>query len=275
MEELLAKYEELKAYLLSLESIAVAFSSGVDSAFLLYACKDAFSENKDSVIAVTSAINSFPERDLNESQEFCSNYGVNQKIITIDELLIEGFTSNPPDRCYICKKALFSTMKDWALSNGFKAVVEGSNLDDDSDYRPGHRAIKELEIISPLRKIGFTKNDIRMLSKHFDIPTWNKPSFACLSSRIPYGEVITREKLKMVEEGEQFLMDLGFSQFRVRAYEKDGLQAKIEVLLNEIDRFKDEVLFSKVETKLKALGFNEVIVDPKGFRSGSLNEALK
>lgn len=275
MEELLAKYEELKAYLLSLESIAVAFSSGVDSAFLLYACKDAFSENKNSVIAVTSAINSFPERDLNESQEFCSKYGVKQKIITIDELLIEGFTSNPPDRCYICKKALFSTMKDWALSNGFKAVVEGSNLDDDSDYRPGHRAIKELEIISPLRKIGFTKNDIRMLSKHFDIPTWNKPSFACLSSRIPYGEVITREKLKMVEEGEQFLMDLGFSQFRVRAYEKDGLQAKIEVLLSEIDRFKDEALYSKVETKLKTLGFNEVIVDPKGFRSGSLNEALK
>lgn len=275
MEELLAKYEEFKAYLLSLESIAVAFSSGVDSAFLLYACLDAFSEDKDSVIAVTSAINSFPERDLNESQQFCSKYGVNQKIITIDELLIEGFTSNPPDRCYICKKALFSTMKDWALSNGYKVVVEGSNLDDDSDYRPGHRAIKELEIISPLRKIGFTKNDIRMLSKHFDIPTWNKPSFACLSSRIPYGEVITREKLKMVEEGEQFLMDLGFTQFRVRAYEKDGLQAKIEVLLSEIDRFKDEALYSKVVTKLKNLGFNEVIVDPKGFRSGSLNEALK
>ncbi len=200
---LLEKYEQLVEYLKSLESVTVAFSSGVDSTFLLHAAKEALG---DKVLAVTASSCSFPERELKEAKDFCSEKGIQHVVVASEELQIEGFSHNPKNRCYLCKHELFEKIRAIANERGIKEIVEGSNLDDNGDYRPGLVAVAELNIKSPLRDIGFSKEQIRILSNYLGLPTWSKQSFACLSSRFPYGEEITEKKLQMVDKAEQLLI---------------------------------------------------------------------
>lgn len=268
MDALHGKKTKLEEYLKELGSIAVAFSSGVDSTFLLRVAKDVL---KDNVIAVTAKSCSFPGRELKEATAFCEKEGIRQIVIESEELSIEGFRQNPKNRCYLCKHELFTKMKEVAKENGMAYVVEGSNLDDNGDYRPGLKAIAELDIKSPLRFAGLTKADIRELSKEMDLPTWDKPSFACLASRFVYGETISEEKLKKVEEAEQLLLDLGFRQVRVRIH---GNIARIEVMPEELPKLVAESNRMKIYSSLKALGFDYVTMDLAGYRTGSMNETL-
>lgn len=268
MEYLSEKYVKLKEHISSSGSAAVAFSSGVDSTFLLYASKEALG---GKVIAVTLSSNFFPARELEEAKEFCREHGIRQIIteITADE--IEGFSKNPPDRCYLCKKVLFAKILRIAEAENVNDVFEGSNADDSLDYRPGFKAVQELGIKSPLMDTGFTKDEIRQLSRKLWLPTWNKPSLACLSSRIPYGETISEKKLRMIDESEQILMTLGFSQVRVRVH---GKIARIEILPSEFNRFMREDIRTDINTRLKDLGFEYVTLDIQGYRTGSMNETL-
>jgi len=266
---LLEKYEKLKEYIASLGSLAVAFSSGVDSTFLLYAAKEALGEK---VIAVTASSCSFPKRELNEAKEYCERAGVRHFVIESEELKIEGFSHNPKNRCYLCKHELFEKIGSLAKEQNIAAVAEGSNLDDNSDYRPGLMAVAELGVKSPLRTIGFTKQEIRDLSEYFHIPTWNKQSFACLSSRFPYGEEINEEKLNMVDKAEQLLLDMGFHQLRVRIH---GDVARIELVPDEFDKIMEEANRINIYRKFKEYGFSYVALDLMGYRSGSMNETIE
>ncbi len=267
-DKLLNKYEELKEYLGSFGKVAVAFSSGVDSTFLLYAAKEALGDN---VLALTASSCSFPVRELKETKAFCEEHGIRQIIVESEELSIEGFSHNPKNRCYLCKRELFQKFRDVAEREGIKEIVEGSNLDDNGDYRPGLMAVAELGIQSPLRTIGFTKNEIRMMSKHLGLPTWEKQSFACLSSRFPYGEEITEKKLGMVDKAEQYLLDMGFHQLRVRIH---GNVARIELDPSEFGKFMEEDVRTKVYDMFKKTGFAYVALDIKGYRTGSMNETI-
>ena len=253
---------------MSLESVAVAFSSGVDSTFLLYAAHDALG---DRAIAVTASSCSFPERELKEAIEYCRRLGVRHFIVKSEELKIEGFAHNPKNRCYLCKQELFERIIKVAGENGIREVAEGSNKDDNGDYRPGLMAISELSVKSPLRDLGFTKQEIRDLSEYLKLPTWNKQSFACLASRFPYGELISEEKLKMVDKAEQLLLDMGFHQLRVRIH---GDVARIELMPEEFPRFMEEERRLTVYEKFKEYGFSYVALDLKGYRTGSMNETL-
>jgi len=267
--DLLLKYEELKKYLFSLGSLAVAFSSGVDSTFLLFAAKEALG---DRVIAVTASSCSFPKRELNEAKEYCEKMGIRHFVIKSEELQIEGFSKNPKNRCYMCKRELFEKIGALAKEQGMAEIAEGSNLDDNGDYRPGLQAVAELGVKSPLRHIGFTKQEIRDLSEFFNIPTWNKQSFACLSSRFPYGDTINEKKLKMVDNAEQLLLDMGFHQLRVRIHND---VARIELSPDEFGKFMDEKIRKTVYEKFKEYGFSYVALDLIGYRTGSMNETLK
>lgn len=266
---LLEKYEKLKEDLIKYKGVSVAFSSGVDSTFLLYAAHDALGDN---VLAITAESNSFPKRESMEARDYCKALGVKQLICHPEELQIEEFVNNPVNRCYICKKEIFTQIIKLAKEYNTGIVVEGSNLDDNGDYRPGHQAIKELGVKSPLRDCGFTKAEIRELSNYFNIPTWDKPSYACLASRFPYGEKITAEKLDMVDKAEQYIMDLGFRQVRVRIHDKI---ARIELLAEDMDRFMDVKIRESVYEEFKKIGFEYTALDLKGYRTGSLNENLK
>lgn len=267
--EQMAKLDALKEYLKSLESVAVAFSSGVDSTFLLKTAKDTLGDN---VIAVTARSCSFPGRELNEALEFCKKEGIRHFVCESEELSIDGFAQNPKNRCYLCKKELFRKIQEIADENGIAAIAEGSNMDDMGDYRPGLTAVAELGIKSPLRHCNLTKADIRALSRYLNLPTWKKQSFACLSSRFVYGETITEEKLGMVDKAEQLLLDMGFHQVRVRIH---GMMARIEIDPSEFAMLMEENNRMKITGEFKKYGFTYVSLDLMGYRTGSMNEVLQ
>lgn len=267
-QELFEKLEELKKILKDYKSAAIAFSSGVDSTFLLKVAHDVLG---DQAIAVTASSRFFPGRERREAKAFCKKVGIKQVICEIDELEIEGFCQNPANRCYLCKKELFTRFLAIAEEYQMAVLADGSNVDDEGDYRPGLQAIKELGIKSPLREAGLNKEEIRKLSKELGLPTWEKPSFACLASRFVYGEEITREKLSMVEQAEQLLLDLGFYQARVRIH---GTMARIEVLPEEIQRLTEKETRLELAKRLRQYGFSYVTLDLQGYRTGSMNETL-
>lgn len=266
--QLQAKYYKLIDYFKELGSVAIAFSSGVDSTFMLYAAHEAL---KDACIAVTASSCSFPKRELNEASEYCKKMGIRHFVVESEELEIEGFSHNPTNRCYLCKHELFEKIIKLAHDNDIKYVAEGSNLDDNGDYRPGLQAVAELSVKSPLRDCGFSKAEIRAISKELKIPTYDKQSFACLSSRFPYGELISKEKLEMVDKAEQLLLDMGFHQLRVRIHDK---MARIELLPEEFPKFMEEENRLAVYKAFKEYGFTYVSLDILGYRTGSMNETI-
>ncbi|MCH5324254.1 MAG: ATP-dependent sacrificial sulfur transferase LarE [Eubacterium sp.] len=266
MDILHQKKQRLEEYLKGLGSVAVAFSSGVDSTFLLKVAHDVLG---DKAIAVTARSCSFPQRELNEAKAFCAAEGIEQVIVESEELSIDGFAQNPKNRCYLCKHELFTKIKGIAQSKGIAYVAEGSNTDDNGDYRPGLIAVAELGVKSPLREAELSKEEIRQLSKELCLPTWDKQSFACLSSRFVYGETITEEKLGMVDKAEQRLLDLGFHQVRVRIH---GNIARIEVLPDELPKVVQ--IAEELDKYFKELGFFYVTLDLGGYKMGSMNKML-
>ncbi|MBR0034517.1 MAG: ATP-dependent sacrificial sulfur transferase LarE, partial [Synergistaceae bacterium] len=254
--------------LASLKNAAVAFSGGVDSTLLLKAAHDALG---DRAIAVTVSSAFIARREIREAESFCSENGITQEVITVDESEIPRFTENPPDRCYLCKREIFSRILEAARKHNIAHVLDGSNVDDLGDYRPGLRALQELGIKSPLRDYGLTKAEIRELSHDLGLPTWEKPSYACLASRFMYGESITREKLGMVEQAEELLQSMGFRQMRVRLH---GKMARLEIMPDDFSRIVQEEIRTRLYNELKGLGFSYVTLDMRGYRTGSMNETL-
>jgi uncharacterized protein len=263
------KFARLKEIFLSMGRIVVAYSGGVDSTLLLRAAKESLGEAH--VVAVTALSPLYPDRELAGAKRMAQEMDVKHILIESNELEIDGFSKNPSNRCYFCKKELFEEMQNLARKEAISFVVEGSTLDDEKDHRPGRRAIQELGIRSPLQEARFTKEDVRELSRTLGLPTWDKPSFACLASRFPYGEEITPEGLRMVDEAEDFLFSLGFKQVRVRHYQS---LARIEVYPEEMSRLMNGSLREKVVNRLKKIGYRYVTLDLQGFRSGSMNEVL-
>lgn len=266
--ELNEKYNKLKQAISGMESLAVAFSAGVDSTFLLKVAKDVLGRR---VLAVTVRSCLFPRRESDEAETFCRKEGIRQVFVDADPLTIDGFAENPENRCYLCKRDLFEKILRKARENGIENVADGSNLDDGGDYRPGLQAIEELGIKSPLREAQLTKKEIRFLSGEMGLSTWEKPSFACLASRFVYQETITVQKLQMVEQAEQLLFNLGFPQVRVRLH---GYMARIELLPEELSRLTEETVRTAVVRELKKMGFTYVTMDLAGYRSGSMNEYI-
>lgn len=265
--------QRLKEYLQEKEKLVVAFSGGVDSAFLLKTAYDVLGEQ---VVAVTVKPRAFPLRELKESESFCRKEGIRHIVVEMDELQIPGFCENPVERCYLCKSELMQKIVKVADELGIEHVAEASNLDDNGDYRPGMRAIAELGILSPLREVGIDKKMIRELAKELGLSVWDKPSFACLATRFVYGETITEEKLAMLEEAEQFLFDAGFRQVRVRIHGErcEDAIARIEIGAEEFPRMLEGQCCQQVHKRLKEIGFSYVTLDLGGYRMGSMNDKI-
>ena len=265
----IAGFDKLRVLLKGYESALVAFSGGVDSSLLLNSAIAVL--GRKMVLAVTFESPLNPQRELEDAARLAADLKVAHRVIAIDPCSDAGFTANQPERCYICKKLLFSSLLEIAENEGFNAVLEGSNADDPDDYRPGLRAVKELGVCSPLLEAGLGKAEIRFLSRQAGLPTWDKPSAACLASRIPYGEEITPEKLKQVAAAEIILREMGIEgNLRVRRH---GSLARIEI---DESAFKDVIARRReIEEKLRETGFSYVALDLSGFRSGSLNKSIK
>jgi len=268
-EELQKKVENLKQYIVGLGSLAIGFSGGVDSSLLVAVAHEVLG---DRLIAVTGADASVPERELNEAVAFCKERGIRHIVCNVDPLKEEGYRNNSPDRCYFCKHGIFTEVRKIALENGIEYMAEGSNMDDIGDYRPGLRAAAELSVKSPLREAGLTKSEIRIISKVMGLPTWSKPAYACLASRFVYGEEITEEKLHMIDRAEQFLIEHGFFEERVRMH---GNIARIEVPPEDIPRLASDEIREVVYDRFRELGFLFVTLDMKGYKSGSMNATMK
>ena len=264
--EIQSKLARLKNFLRELESVAVAFSGGVDSTFLL---KTAHETLGDKVLALTASSEFVPRRELDAAKKFCADENIRQIIFAADVLKVDGVKANPVNRCYLCKRALFENFLRIAAENNFACVVEGSNVDDTKDFRPGSRALAELDIKSPLKFAELSKAEIRTLSRELNLPTADKPSMACLASRFVYGEELTAQKLSVVEAAEDFLSDAGFRQLRVRVH---GKLARIEIQPEDFSHLMK--LRAAVVDKLKSLGFAYVALDLQGFRTGFMNEVI-
>lgn len=262
------KLNNLIYKLKDMDSVLIAFSGGVDSTFLLKLAHDILGEK---CIAVTIHTMMHSNREIKEAMEFTKSLGIRHIVLEIDKLEINEVIENVERRCYYCKKYIFENIKKVAKNYNINYILDGTNLDDLKDYRPGLKALEELNIKSPLKDCLLTKDDIRILSKNLKIPTYNKPAFACLATRIPYGEKITNEKLRMVEKGEEYLQDLGFKQFRVRLHKN---LARIEVQESEIDKFFNKNLLKSTYNKFKEIGFEYVTLDLLGYRMGNMNDNL-
>lgn len=250
--------------------VAIAFSGGVDSTFLVKAAKDVL--GRENVLAVTATSETFPRSELKDAKRLAKRIGVDHIIIRTRELKNPDFKSNPPRRCYYCKSELFGRLKRIARMRGFKYIADASNYDDRKDFRPGSRAAKEKRVRSPLKEARITKKEVRRLSRRSGLPTWDKPSYACLASRIPYYETITGKKLNAIESAEEILRKrFGLKQVRVRCH---GDIARIEVAPEDIRKLLNDREKKDVVKKLNALGFKYVTVDLKGYRTGSMNETL-
>lgn len=262
------KLTKLKEELIKYDKLAVAYSGGVDSTFLLKVAHEVLG---DKVVALTADSCFFTKDERRSTKDFCNKEGIQHVFVEVDVLSDKNIKLNPPNRCYYCKSRIFSAMKQAANSIGITTVAEGSNMDELSDYRPGLKAIHELAVISPLRTAGLYKEEIRILSRNIGLDTWQNPSMACLASRIEYGEELTDESLRRIEQAEKLLRDMGFSQCRVR---KHGSIARIEVLPEEIKSLLDDNRRTLVVEGLQAMGFSYVTIDMKGFRAGSMNETI-
>jgi uncharacterized protein len=267
--ELQEKLDALRSYIKNLGSLAVGFSGGVDSTFMLAVAHEVLGEK---AIAVTTVAAAIPERELKEAKEFCAEHGIRHIIRKVDPFQIEGYKENGPDRCYYCKRGFFREIIKVAEENGIEYVAEGSNMDDLGDYRPGLRAVEELSVKSPLRSANLYKADIRAISKAMGLPTWSKPAYACLATRLVYGEEITEEKLRMIELAEQFLIDHGFLEERVRMH---GNMARIEVPAKDIPRLAADDLREEIYMRFREIGFLYVTLDMHGYQMGSMNATIQ
>jgi len=249
--------------------VLVAFSAGVDSTLLLKACVDELGPEK--AVAVTAVSESYPSHELAQAKRLARDIGVRLILVDTNELEDENYASNPNNRCYYCKQELFTTIFPVAEREGLATVVYGANLDDTGDYRPGMQAAKKMGARAPLLEAGMGKPEIRAVSRMLDLETWDKPAFACLSSRIPYGERVTEEKLQQIDAAEVYLVSEGFRQVRVRHH---GDVARIEVPPSELARFFTDTRNDRISAKLKEIGFRYITLDLQGYRSGSMNEGL-
>ncbi len=256
----------LHSFLSRYSNAVIAFSGGVDSTFLARAAKDIYG---DRLLLVTATSSTYPFYELEEAKSLAADLGIKHRIIVSEELDIPGYSDNPPDRCYYCKSELFGKIKFIAEQEGYAAVFDGTNADELKDFRPGQKAKKETGVISPLAETGFTKQDIRLWSGKYGLPTASKQSYACLASRFPYGEKITKEKLDRVGQAEYELRNLGFTQFRIRSHEN---LARLEFLTGELE--KAWHVRKEIVSLCKKAGFNYVTIDLEGYRTGAMNEVL-
>lgn len=262
------KYENLKDHLKSMGRVLVAFSGGVDSTFLLKVASDVLGDN---VLAVVASSETYPEREQKEALRLAGDMKVRYKVIRTKELDDPEFRDNPPERCYFCKKELFSRLKEIAAAENIPYVCDGSNFEDTFDFRPGTKAAAELGVLSPLKEAGLDKSEIRILSKELGLPTWDKPAMACLSSRFPYFTRIEKESLRQIDAAEEFLKSKGFTQLRVRHHDRI---ARIEITPQDFPRIVEEGMRNAIVENLKKLGYLYVTIDLAGYRTGSMNEPI-